>query len=175
MKTRTILSLAAVAAMVAVPAVVVAQNAFGGHGPALHGGGFDGGGFHMIRGFLGRLGDKIGLDDDQRAAIETIAEEEGPAIRALIDQARTSRQQFAAEHDPGSFDEAAFRAHAEEQARLEVEIKVATARALAQVWSILTEEQKQELRELRELAGRRGGFGPHRGGWGGDGGPPDAS
>ena len=65
----------------------------------------------MIHGFLGRLGDKIGLDDAQREQIEAIEAEEGPVIREYLEQARTLRQEFGADHDPENFDEQAFRAH----------------------------------------------------------------
>jgi len=174
MKTRTILTATLIVAL-AAPAIVVAQAGLGGRGPGAHGGGFDGEGFHMIRGFLGRLGDKLGLDDDQRAAIEAIAEEEGPAIREYFEQATALRQEFAADHDPGTFDERAFRAHAEEQARIQVEIKVVSARAMARVWAVLTDEQKLELEELRELMGRRGRFGPRRGGPGAGDSAPEGS
>jgi Spy/CpxP family protein refolding chaperone len=174
MKTRTILAATLAAALVAVPAILVAQS-FGGRGPGAHGGVFDDEGFHMIRGFLGRVGDKIGLDDDQRAAIEAIVEAKGPAIREYIEQAAALRTEFASSHDPGNFDEQEFRAHAEERSRIQIEIKVASARAMAQVWNILTDEQKKELEELRELMGRRGRFGSHRGGPGAGGGGPEGS
>jgi Spy/CpxP family protein refolding chaperone len=188
MKTRLFLTATLAVALLAVPVIVIGQSGFDqtgrvGPGPGVHGKRFGGAGFGggggvgMLRGFLGRLGDKIGLDEDQRAEIELIAETEGPMIRGYFEQMQVLRREFTTDNDPESFDEAAFRSHAEEMAQIQVEIKVASARAMAKAWAVLTEDQKQELEELRELMGPRGRFGRHHrgpghGGHGGHGGGP---
>jgi Spy/CpxP family protein refolding chaperone len=142
---------------------------FFGHGP-MHGprGGMGGPmgahGFDVTR-MLDRIGDQIGLTEEQRAEIEAIAAEEQPAIQELRDQLAEARSQHRDSITPGELDEAALRAFGAAQGELMTELMVAGARLKYRVYSVLTKEQQQQLAELREsMRARRGGkrFG---GGW----------
>jgi Spy/CpxP family protein refolding chaperone len=127
-------------------------------------------GIGMVQGLLHRLGDYIELTEDQRTQIEAIAEQARTQIQPLVEQARAERQAFRSSHQPGDFDEVAFRNHAQKQAQIHVDIQVAAARAMSQATEVLTPEQLEKLEELRGLFGRRGGGGPGFHG----GGPPKA-
>jgi Spy/CpxP family protein refolding chaperone len=175
MKARYLIaSLVTIAFLVATGSIIAGTDdgepgGFFGHGP-MHGprGGMGGpmraGGFDMTR-MLDRIGDEIGLTEEQRAEIEAIAAEEQPVIEELRDQLAETRGQHHESGTPGEFDEAALRAFGEAQGELMTELMVAGARLKYRVYSVLTEEQQQQLADLREsMRSRRGGkrFG---GGW----------
>ena len=130
------------------------------------------GGLRFLR-LLNRLADRLELTDEQRAQIESIIEEGLPPIRELREQMAEARQEFRSSTSPTEFNEEAVRAQAQAQAQLHEEIMVASMKLKAQVFSVLTPEQLEELEELRELFGdRRGpgksgrqGFGRHGGGF----------
>jgi Spy/CpxP family protein refolding chaperone len=173
MKARRILATALAVALLAVPGFIIAQVQDGG-GPGFGAGGPGHGGFHpgMFARMMQRLGDHIGLTDEQRASIEAILAEQGPAIRDLGRQMAEARQDFMESSDPDTFDAEAVREFAETQAPLHVDFIVATAQLKADLFGVLTLEQREKLEELRTLMGPRGGRRGHRGpgGSGGSGG-----
>lgn len=161
MKARTIITATLVVAVLAIPGFLIAQGALGGpgghQGPGGHGMG-------MLQGLLHRVGDHIDLSDDQRAQIETIVSEQGPAIREIGRQMAEARQQFMHGSATGAYDAEAAQTFAETQAPLYVDMVVRTAKLRADVWAVLTPEQQQELEELRGLFGpRHRGRGPGSG------------
>ena len=167
MSRRTIVLTVALAAMVAIPAVAPAQGGFGGpgrghHGPAGH---FGPGGPDL--GFwVERIGARIDLTEDQEAQIEAILEASRPAIERASEALRAGRDEWQASHEPGEFDEAAFRAHLAAQSELHADLMVAIHAAKAQVFGVLTPEQREELESMRECMGKRMGGrhgGPRRG------------
>ena len=158
--TRLMMSLGAIA-LVAVPIVVLAQGPGGGPADCPRGtsmgkgpGGPEGGHLGFL---LGRVGDKIGLSDEQRSQIEAILGQERPALQSLREQARTAREEWQQSHDPGVFDEAAAQAFAASQAQLHADMMVAKMRVHSQVLAVLTDEQRAELEELRDLIGPKAG------------------
>lgn len=167
MKARTLILTISAAALIAAPAVLIAQHGPGG--PA--GESFGGPGGHGQHGFLRmlpRLADKLDLSEDQRNRIQTIVETGKPEIEALREQTRTERDAFRDSHEIGDFDETTFRAHFESQAQLHVEMQLAGAEMASQAYAVLTPDQQQELLELMELfrdghGGKRNGGGKRHG------------
>ena len=162
MKTRTIILTIAAAAAIALPAALMAQGVPGmgpGGGPGHHhgpGGGFadDGPGFfeHM----LPRLTERLGLSEEQTERIESILDAARPTIEGYAEQLRAGRDAYReANPDPTVFDEAAFRAHAAEQSRIQVELMVAAQRTKALVLAELTPEQLAQFEEMRSEGGKR--------------------
>jgi Spy/CpxP family protein refolding chaperone len=181
--TRVMRHLVLATAMIAAPALLFAagtgQCPWGhgkgmggpggpghGHGPGEMGQG-PGGGFGFGLHFLERMGDSLGLTDEQRTQIETILNEGQPAIEDLRIQMDEAREAFFASYDPTQFNEAAIRAFAESQAALHTEMMVARERLHSQVLSVLTAEQREQLKEMRgDCMHRHGGQqGGHHGGW----------
>ena len=174
MKTRT-----AVLTAVAVVVIAAATLALAGAPGRRHAGSGEPGELKMdgprgVLGPLGRMLDRLDLSDEQQVKVEAIIDEARPGIESLRDKLRDGRQAFAAAHPPESFDEAAIRAHAAEQAKLTTELAVQSARARARVLGVLTPEQLAEFKAARERfedyrdefgpGGRRhGGHGRH--GW----------
>jgi Spy/CpxP family protein refolding chaperone len=170
MKARTILTSVVAVALVAVPMILVAQAGPGSRGPGVHGDGPGGHGLMMARQIAGRFADYLGLSEEQRTQIEGYLEGARAEIGPLVQQSMAARRAHREAQEAGEFNEEQFRALAQEQAGFQVEIKVIAARTMNQVLDVLTDEQKQKLKELKDLMGPRRGFG-RRGGRGPGGGP----
>lgn len=163
MKARRILITAAAIAALAAPATVLAQGGYGPpHGMGMHGG-FGGPGLARFEEMLPRMAEFLDLSDAQQSQIQAILDEETPAIEDLRDQLQAAHEAFRSTHEPGDFDEATFRAFAESQSQLHVELMVANARTMSRIHNVLTPEQQEKLQDVRGLFGRRGGRGPGRG------------
>jgi periplasmic protein CpxP/Spy len=106
-----------------------------------HGGPHDG---------LGPLGRDLNLTDEQKAQIKKIQDSFAESTKALHEQ---ERAQHESEPDPlsgAAFDEAAVRAAAEARAKVHVEMEVAHARMMSQIFGVLTTEQKAKLAAKRQ-------------------------
>ena len=140
--STAIISIAAL--MILTAMVVVSQGPQGPGGPPRYGEfGFGHGprvGFPFLRG--------LNLSDDQKAQISKITESLETSTKGLRDQMRALHEN---ESNPFTtpFDEATVRAAAEARAKIDVELQVAHARAMAQIGSILTTEQKTQLAARR--------------------------
>lgn len=183
-RTRGLIILVATFALVAGTGIAIAGpgdcdgtgphgRTFGRHGGPGGPGMGDGPGFG-IHGMM-RLLNRLDLSDSQQTQIEGILDAARPEIETIRDQMRDARHQFMT--DLGTqFDEAAARAFAQSQAPMAEELLVKTLQTRAQVISVLTPEQQQQLEELRGCAqrlfggpdggpgmghgmGKRGGFG----------------
>jgi Spy/CpxP family protein refolding chaperone len=78
------------------------------------------------------------------------------------EQLREGREAYRAQNeDPTVFDEGAFRSHIEAQNDIQVELAVAVANARAKIFSELTQQQRDQLEEMRgsfdKRSSRRGG------------------
>lgn len=111
-------------------------------GPGHHGPGGPGG-------VLGPLEHELNLTDAQKAQIKQLADAFETSTKSLREQA------FKAGGGPlegltDNFDESAVRAAAQARASVRVEMEVAHARLLSQVYALLTAEQKAKLADLRQ-------------------------
>lgn len=144
-------TLIAVAGALLIPLSIVSlgQGRQGRGGPP--GGGFPGGA--GSRDGLGALAGELNLSDAQKTQIQKITESFQESTKALQDQLRTLR---ASDPDPlGSFDEAAFRATAEARAKVDVELSVARAKTMSQIFAVLTADQKAQLAAKEQRSERR--------------------
>ena len=155
MKARNIILTLAAAALVAAPAF-----AQGGPGGGCGHGGPGGGGFgqrgpaggHGLAFFehmLPRVADEIGLTDEQIIDIRAILDEARPGIEELADQLHTLQQERRENHDPAVFNEVETRAFAEHKAEIQADLMVAVDKTRAEALQVLTEEQREQLEELR--------------------------
>lgn len=159
MARSRVLMTVAVIGLVAAPMLAAAQG-FGGPGRGGHGwhghrgGGPDGFGLGFLE---GRMAERLDLSQEQRDQIEAILEQGRPAVDTLRQQLRDGRETFRASHQPGDFNEAEVRAHAQAQARVRTELMVETMRLKSQVFAVLTPEQQDQLAQLRDEMGPRHG------------------
>jgi protein CpxP len=106
-----------------------------------------------------RMAKELGLSDLQKAQIKTIFKSGREANAPLRQQLAESRKQLREATRAAAFDEAAVRALAEQQARLQTELAVAKARMLSEVHALLTPEQQVKAEKL--FMERRAGHRPH--------------
>jgi Spy/CpxP family protein refolding chaperone len=160
---------------------------FGGGGPG--GGGMGGGGFGGRGGFPGRGGGMMALDDSQRQLFQEALQKERDTLRALDEKLRAAQKELLTSILAANYDETAVRAKADAVGKIQVEITLLRAKALATVVPSLKAEQKQQILESpmaamllnsgpgggpRGFSGGGPGFGPGGGAGMGPGGPPGA-
>jgi protein CpxP len=143
-------ALALVAAMLMAAAVFAQKgdmHTFGGppHGEGGHEHGGPGGPGDM----LGHLVHELNLTDAQQTQVKQLMDNFHTSTQSLHEQL------FKAGGGPldgltDNFDEAGVRAAAQSRANMQVELEVAHAKLMSQVYSILTAEQKAKVAELRQ-------------------------
>lgn len=132
-------------------AVALTAGGQGGQGeatPALRAA--EGAGLRGGWGLLPRGVPRLDLSPAQRDAIRAILARESERIQSLREQLAANREAFRAANPPGKFDEAAVRAHHAKQAKLREELAVVAARVRAEVYALLTAEQKAQLEAKRQ-------------------------
>jgi protein CpxP len=137
------------ALMLMLAIVVFSQGP--GRGPGGPGDrGFRGGPGGPPRDGLGPLGRELNLTDEQKAQIKKINESFTESTKALREQMRTLHENQADPLGGGAFDEAAVRTAAQARASVQVELEVAHARMMSQIFAVLTPEQKTQLAAKRQ-------------------------
>jgi Spy/CpxP family protein refolding chaperone len=111
-------------------------------------------------GMLPMLGPRIGLTDAQKDQIKAIADTHKDDWKALADRSRTAHMAIEAAISADTIDEATIRQKSAEAAAVEADIAVARAHVRAEVWQILTADQKAQLKtiqtEMQKGGQRRG-------------------
>ncbi len=101
-------------------------------------------------GGLGPLARDLNLTDEQKAQIKKITDGFEESTKALHEQMRALHENERDAPKDGAFDEAAVRTAAQARAGVQVELEVARARMMSQVFSVLTAEQKAQLAAKRQ-------------------------
>lgn len=109
----------------------------GGHhrGGKMHRGGM------MFRG--------LDLTDEQKAQLKAMREASKPTVQPLMEAMKANRQKFAEAKKNGA-DEAQLAAIREEAAPIREQLKAHREASMTQMMTILTEEQKAKLAEMKE-------------------------
>lgn len=115
------------------------------------GGGHRGGGGMMGGAFFERLN----LTDAQRAQMEQISERFRQQTQSLREQGRGERGGEFDAFSGGAFNESAVRAAAQARANRQVEMEVARARMMHEMYNVLTPEQKSQLEAERQQRKQR--------------------
>ena len=109
------------------------------------------GGHGMRGGFMGgRFAEKLNLTDAQKEQMKQIQTKFHESTKALREESRGGRQHGFELFNGGTFDEAAVRAAAQARANKHVEMEVARARMMSEMYAILTPEQKTQLAAQRQ-------------------------
>lgn len=118
--------------------------------------GHRGGGFGRGEGFLGdRYAEKLNLTDAQKAQMEQIAERFRQTAQSFREQGRGERGEGFDAFGGGTFNESAVRAAAQARANRQVEMEVAHARMMHEMYNVLTPEQKSQLEAERQQRQQR--------------------
>jgi periplasmic protein CpxP/Spy len=108
-------------------------------------------------GMLPMLGPRIGLTDAQKDQIKAIADTHKDDWKALADRSRAAHMAVDAAISADTIDEATIRQKSAEAAAVEADMAVARAHARAEVWQILTADQKMQLKTMQtEMKQRKG-------------------
>ena len=100
---------------------------------------------------------ELNLTDAQQAQIKQIADSFAASTKDLRDKLKALHDSAPDPLSGAAFDEAAVRAAAQARASVEVELEVAHARMMSQIFAVLTDEQKAQI------AAHRKEFEQHRG------------
>lgn len=116
-------------------------------------GGPGGPGRPMERGGPGMMGQmmlgRLNLTDAQREQVKQIVDSHKDEQKVLGDRARAAREALDQATTAGAFDEGTLRARAADLAAVEADMLVLNARIQAQVFQILTGDQRSELEKMR--------------------------
>ncbi len=104
----------------------------------------------MRGGFLGRFAQNLNLTDAQKEQMQQIAARHRESTKALRQQTHEKRGGDFGAFNGGTFDEAAVRAAAQARANAHVEMEVAQARMMSEMYAVLTAEQKAQLATQRQ-------------------------
>jgi periplasmic protein CpxP/Spy len=99
---------------------------------------------------LGPLARDLNLTDEQKAQIKKITDGFEESTKALHEQMRALHESERDAPKDGVFDEAAVRTAAQARANVQIELEVAHARMMSQVFGVLTAEQKAQLAAKRQ-------------------------
>ena len=109
-----------------------------------------------MRGQFGqRMAEQLGLTDAQKTQIQQIMQAEKTKTQTLRDELRSQHQQLDAATKGGAFDEAQVRTLANQQAQTQANLIVERERVKAQIFQILTPEQRTKAEQLRSQFGER--------------------
>jgi len=122
-------------------------------GPGGRGGRMGGPGGPM--GMLPMLARELNITDAQKAQIKTIADSHRAEWKALGDRARTAHEALQQAVTADTVDEGLIRQRSAEVAAVEADMNVARARTHAEVFQLLTPEQKTQAKTLQSTAGER--------------------
>ena len=122
----------------------------GGRG-GMWGPGGPGGPLAMLR----MLGPQLNLTDAQKAQIKSIADSHRDEWKALGDRERTAREALTAAIMADTIDEALIRSKSAELGAVQTDVAVASARARAEVWPLLTPEQQAQVKQMQSGARHR--------------------
>jgi len=100
-------------------------------------------------GMLPMLGRQIGLTDTQRDQVKAIADSHKDEWRSLAQRARAAHDALNQAVTAETLDEALIRQRSSEAAAVDADMAVARAHAHAEVFQILTTEQKAQLKTLQ--------------------------
>jgi periplasmic protein CpxP/Spy len=129
---------------------------FSGRGPGGPGGRGRFGGPGGPMGMLPMLGRQIDLTDAQKDQIKAIADSHNDDWTALATRARAAHQALNAAVMADTIDEALIRQKSAEVAAVDADVAVARAHAKAEVFQILTADQKTKLKALQtEMRSRK--------------------
>jgi Spy/CpxP family protein refolding chaperone len=143
MKANRIRFFAAGTALLVVLAVAAAlAQGMHHHGGAMGEFGF---GDHM----LGYLTDVLDLTQAQQDQAKAIMDKEKPVIQPLMKQLMQAHKDLSSLEDSGTFDEAKVRALAAQNTQAMTELFVQKARIHAELFQILTPDQKTKLAQVK--------------------------
>jgi periplasmic protein CpxP/Spy len=104
----------------------------------------------MFERMFNRVADELNLNDDQRTRAKGVLAESKVRVEPLLQEMKSTHQQIAELGKDGTFNEERVSQLAEQQAETMKQLIVEKERTKAQLFAILTPEQRQKAEELKE-------------------------
>ena len=115
-------------------------------------------------GMIGPMIERLGLSDAQKDQVKAIMQSHADEFKALAERAGTAHRALDQAVMADTVDDGAIRQKSAEAAAVDADMAVASAHARAEVFQILTTEQRDQLKEFAAKRAERGGpGGPGRG------------
>jgi periplasmic protein CpxP/Spy len=111
-------------------------------------GGFGGRGFGD-RGFM-RMAEKLNLSDEQKTQVKTILEDSKTRVKPLMESLRENHKQTENLGTDGNFNEAQVNQIATTQAETSKQLFIEKEKTKAQIFAVLTPEQRVEAAKMKE-------------------------
>jgi len=124
-------------------------------GPALHEVGGEHGKMDSER-HVARLAKKLKLTDAQEEQVQAFLKGEKERVAPLREKLRENRKQLRQAAEADTFDEAAVKTLATNQANLQAELIVSHLRVQSQIHAILTPEQRELAKKLHPMERGKG-------------------
>lgn len=151
MKTRMMITVVTISAMIGGGSGAV----LAGHGPGSKECRSQPGMEKRADKFEARMAKELKLTESQRSQVKAIKSAEMLQNKELFDKMHKIRKLLMQMADAPTFDETAVRTAAAEQAKIQTELIVSRTRTHNQISMILTAEQKELAKKLREKIERR--------------------
>jgi Spy/CpxP family protein refolding chaperone len=147
MNRKGILALIVALLLAAVGATALAQNNFA-----------QGAKHANFRGrhFGERMAAELGLTDQQKTQIQQILQNEKANVQPLREQLRNQHQQMLAATRGGAFDEPQVRTIANQQAQTQANLMVEREKVKAEIYKVLTPDQRAKADQLQAQFANRG-------------------
>lgn len=174
MKKVTVALLIASVLTIGLVGLVFAQKRGGeGFGGGHHGGPGFGGPGGVPPFFFGKIADELGLSEEQKTQAKQILEDSKTRLQPIMESLRNGHETAKTLGTNGTYDEKAVLALANQQAELTKQIIVEKEKIKAQLFGILTPEQRTKAQEIMKnfeerMKDGKGRFGPPRPPFGGD-------
>jgi Spy/CpxP family protein refolding chaperone len=151
MKRKLMVTVVLAAAMIGGGSVAV----LAGHGPGGECGGPPTGAERGAENFEARMAKILKLTDVQQSKIKTLRDAEREQVKPLFDKMQESKKLLTQAAEAAAFDEAAVRALASEQSKIEAELIVSRTKVQNRINALLTPEQRELAKNLRPDTERR--------------------
>lgn len=149
MKKKIIITISVLALLVTGTIFAFAsQHQFGKH--RFGGRGLAGNPEKLIEHALNRATVVLDLTDTQKTQIKAIIEAEKPVVQPLLMQLAANRQELLKVSDNGQFNETQVQAIAAKQGQTMSQLIVEKERVKAQVYAVLTPEQRAKAKKMRD-------------------------
>ena len=102
------------------------------------------------RGFE-RIAEKLNLSDEQKTQVKTILEDSKTRVKPLMESMRESRQQAENLGTDGTFNEEQVNQIANRQSETMKQLFIEKEKTKAQIFAVLTPEQRVEAAKMKEL------------------------
>ncbi len=102
--------------------------------------------------FFQHIAQRLNLTDDQKAQIKTVLRSERDALKPLLGQLHSARENLRAAIRAGDANETTVRAASAKVAAVEADLAVERMKIYGKIAPILTDEQRQQISEFEQRA-----------------------